>query len=928
MVPPFIHDLEPGRVPILVHTPNAQETDPMSAHDPLPAAALDLDPEETREWLDALSGVIETEGRARAHDLLETLLDHARQAGIDLPFSANTAYVNTIPVEDEAHHPGNLDIEERLRSYMRWNAMAMVVRANRHNPPDGGDLGGHISSFASLATMLGVGFNHFWHADTPEHGGDLLYIQGHSAPGIYARAFMEGRITEDQLANFRQEVGGKGLSSYPHPKLMPEFWQFPTVSMGLGPIMAIYQARFLKYLHARGLADTSKRKVWVFCGDGEMDEPESLGAIGLAAREKLDNLIFVINCNLQRLDGPVRGNGKIVQELEGEFRGAGWNVIKLLWGSYWDPLLARDKEGILRKIMMEMVDGDYQACKANDGAFVRKNFFGRDPRTAEMVARLSDDDIWRLNRGGHDPQKVYAAYHAAANHTGQPTVLLIKTVKGFGMGKSGEGKNTAHQTKKLTDEDIKLFRDRFNIPVPDEDISKLPFIRPAEHTPEMTYLHERRQALGGYLPKRRPKAEETLPVPGLEAFQSVLEPTTEGREISTTQAFVRCLTPLLRDAHLGPRVVPILVDEARTFGMEGLFRQIGIYAPEGQKYTPVDKDQVMYYREDKAGQILQEGINEAGGMSSWIAAATSYSTNNRVMIPFYIYYSMFGLQRIGDLAWAAGDMQARGFLLGGTSGRTTLNGEGLQHEDGHSQLVAGTIPNCLSYDPSFAHEVAVIIQDGLKRMVEKQENVFYYLTLLNENYAQPGLKPGTEAEIIAGMYRLQEAEASKPLQVNLLGSGSILRESMAAKELLEAEWGVGAHVWSCPSFNLLARDGQDAERWNLLHPTDVPRVPFVTKQLGRTAGPVVASTDYVKALPEQIRAYIPHGRSFKVLGTDGFGRSDFRYRLREHFEINRHYIVVAALKSLADEGQLPVSKVAEAISRYGIDTDKVNPLYA
>ncbi len=900
----------------------------MSAHDPLPAAALDLDPEETREWLDALTGVIETEGRARAHDLLETLLDHARQAGIDLPFSANTAYVNTIPVEDEAHHPGNLEIEERLRSYMRWNAMAMVVRANRHNPPDGGDLGGHISSFASLATMLGVGFNHFWHADTPEHGGDLLYIQGHSAPGIYARAFMEGRITEDQLANFRQEVGGKGLSSYPHPKLMPEFWQFPTVSMGLGPIMAIYQARFLKYLHARGLADTSKRKVWVFCGDGEMDEPESLGAIGLAAREKLDNLIFVINCNLQRLDGPVRGNGKIVQELEGEFRGAGWNVIKLLWGSYWDPLLARDKEGILRKIMMEMVDGDYQACKANDGAFVRKNFFGRDPRTAEMVARLSDDDIWRLNRGGHDPQKVYAAYHAAVNHTGQPTVLLIKTVKGFGMGKSGEGKNTAHQTKKLTDEDIKLFRDRFNIPVADEDIAKLPFIKPAEHTPEMTYLHERRQALGGYLPKRRPKAEETLPVPGLDAFQSVLEPTQEGREISTTQAFVRCLTPLLRDAHLGPRVVPILVDEARTFGMEGLFRQIGIYAPEGQKYTPVDKDQVMYYREDKAGQILQEGINEAGGMSSWIAAATSYSTNNRVMIPFYIYYSMFGLQRIGDLAWAAGDMQARGFLLGGTSGRTTLNGEGLQHEDGHSQLVAGTIPNCLSYDPSFAHEVAVIIQDGLKRMVEKQENVFYYLTLLNENYAQPGLLPGTEAEIIAGMYRLQEADTRQPLQVNLLGSGSILRESMAAKELLETEWGVGAHVWSCPSFNLLARDGQDAERWNLLHPTEAPRVPFVTKQLSRTQGPVVASTDYVKALPEQIRAYIPRGRSFKVLGTDGFGRSDFRYRLREHFEINRHYIVVAALKSLADEGQLPVSKVAEAISRYGIDADKVNPLYA
>ncbi len=900
----------------------------MSAQGPQLSANMDLDPQETREWLDALSGVIETEGRGRAHDLLETLLDHARQSGIDMPFSATTAYVNTIAVEDEAHCPGNLEIEERLRTFMRWNAMAMVVKANRHNPADGGDLGGHISSFASLATMLGIGFNHFWHGDHEGHGGDLLYIQGHSSPGIYARAFMEGRISEDQMLNFRQEVGGKGLSSYPHPKLMPEFWQFPTVSMGLGPIMAIYQARFLKYLHARGIADTSKRKIWVFCGDGEMDEPESLGAIGLAAREKLDNLVFVVNCNLQRLDGPVRGNGKIVQELEGEFRGSGWNVIKLLWGSYWDPLLARDKDGALRKIMMEMVDGDYQACKANDGAFVRKHFFGRDPKTAEMVARLSDDDIWRLQRGGHDPQKVYAAYNAAVNHTGQPTVLLIKTVKGFGMGKSGEAKNTAHQTKKLTDEDIKAFRDRFNIPVTDEDLPNLPFIKPADNTPEMKYLHERRQALGGYLPKRRPKAEETLPVPDLSAFQSVLEPTPEGREISTTQAFVRCLTPLLRDANLGPRVVPILVDEARTFGMEGLFRQIGIYAPEGQKYTPVDKDQVMYYREDKAGQILQEGINEAGGMSSWIAAATSYSTNNRVMIPFYIYYSMFGLQRIGDLAWAAGDMQARGFLLGGTSGRTTLNGEGLQHEDGHSQLVAGTIPNCLSYDPSFAHEVAVIIQNGLKRMVEQQENVFYYLTLLNENYAQPGLKQGTEAEIIKGMYLLQEGNGQHKLSVNLLGSGSILRESIAAKELLEAEWGVSANVWSCPSFNELARDGQDAERHNLLHPTATPRVPFVTQQLASHAGPVVASTDYVKALPEQIRAYIPKGRTYKVLGTDGFGRSDFRYRLREHFEINRHYVVVAALKSLADEGLVPASKVMEAITQYGIDVDKINPLYA
>jgi len=887
----------------------------------------DSDPQETREWLDALAAVVQAEGPQRAHGLLEALIDQARQAGIDLPFSANTAYVNTIPPEQEARSPGNLEMEERLRAYMRWNAMAMVVKANRLNPEDGGDLGGHIASFASLATLLGCGFNHFWHAEHEGHGGDLIYFQGHSSPGIYARAYLEGRLTEEQLLNFRQEVGGKGLSSYPHPKLMPEFWQFPTVSMGLGPIMAIYQARFLKYLHARGIADTANRKVWVFCGDGEMDEPESLGAIGLAAREKLDNLVFVINCNLQRLDGPVRGNGKIVQELEGEFRGSGWNVIKLLWGSNWDPLLARDKHGILRKIMMDMVDGDYQACKANDGAFVRELFFGRHPEAAKMVEHMSDEDIWRLQRGGHDAQKVYAAYHRAANHKGQPTVLLVKTVKGFGMGKAAEGKNIAHQAKKLTDDDIRAFRDRFNIPIPDEDLPKLPFVKPAEHTPEMTYLHARRQALGGYLPKRRPRADEQLPVPELATFQAILEPTAEGREISTTQAFVRVLSTLLRDATLGPRLVPILVDEARTFGMEGLFRQIGIYAPEGQKYTPVDRDQVMYYREDAAGQILQEGINEAGGMSSWIAAATSYSTNNRIMVPFYIFYSMFGLQRIGDLAWAAGDMQARGFLLGGTSGRTTLNGEGLQHEDGHSQLVASTIPNCLSYDPSFAHEVAVIMQHGLKRMVEQQDNVFYYLTLLNENYPQPGLKAGTEAEIIQGMYLLAEAPKLTP-RVNLLGCGSILRESLAARDLLERDWGVAANVWSCPSFNELAREGAQCERWNLLHPTEAPRLPFVTRQLEKHAGPVVASTDYVRAFADQIRAYIPRGRSYKVLGTDGFGRSDFRHRLRRHFEIDRHYIAVAALKALADEGSVPAARVAEAIARYEIDTEKVAPLLA
>ncbi|MEJ5029387.1 pyruvate dehydrogenase (acetyl-transferring), homodimeric type [Comamonas sp. MYb69] len=885
------------------------------------------DDQETREWMDALSAVIDREGADYAHSLIEQLLEHARQNSVDLPFSAKTGYVNTIETEQEARSPGNLEIEQRLRAYMRWNAMAMVVKANRIHPPEGGDLGGHIGSFASLASMFGAGFNHFWHAESDNHGGDCLYIQGHVSPGIYARAYLEGRISEEQLLNFRQEVDGKGLSSYPHPKLMPDFWQFPTVSMGLGPIMAIYQARFLKYLHARGIANTENRKVWVFCGDGEMDEVESLGAIGLAARENLDNLIFVINCNLQRLDGPVRGNGKIIQELEGEFRGSGWNVIKLIWGKGWDALLAKDHDGALRKIMMECNDGDYQAFKANDGAYVRKNFFGRDPRTLKMVEHMSDDEIWNLQRGGHDSQKVYAAFHAAQNHQGQPTVLLVKTVKGFGMGKVGEGKNNVHQTKKLADEDIKAFRDRFNIPIPDSQIADLPFYKPADDTPEMKYLHERRKALGGYLPKRREKADEQFTVPALDTFKAVLEATPEGREISTTQAYVRFLTQLLRDKEIGPRVVPILVDEARTFGMEGLFRQIGIYNPHGQQYTPVDKDQVMYYKEDTKGQILQEGINEAGGMSSWIAAATSYSHSNRIMIPFYIYYSMFGFQRIGDLAWAAGDLQARGFLLGGTSGRTTLNGEGLQHEDGHSHILAGTIPNCISYDPTFSHEVAVIMHEGLRRMVQNQENIFYYLTLLNENYAMPGLTPGTEEKILKGMY-LCKAGGAGDLRVQLLGSGTILRESFFAQELLAADWGVTADVWSCPSFNELTRDGQDADRWNLLHPLETAKVPFVTAELAGSTGPVIASTDYMKSYAEQIRPFIPAGRTYKVLGTDGFGRSDFRRKLREHFEIDRHYIVVAALKALAEDGKLPAQKVADAIAKYGINADKINPLYA
>ncbi len=897
------------------------------SNNPQAQSAAELDAQETREWLDALTAVIEREGPERAHALLEGLLEHARQASIDLPFSANTGYVNTLEPEQEARCPGNIAIEKRLRAYMRWNAMAMVVRANRIDPPEGGSLGGHIGSFASLASMWGAGFNHFWHAESEHHGGDCIYFQGHSAPGIYARAYLEGRINEEQLENFRQEVKGKGLSSYPHPHLMPGFWQYSTVSMGLGPMMAIYQARFMKYLHARGIANTEGRKVWVFLGDGEMDEPESRGAITLASRENLDNLIFVINCNLQRLDGPVRGNGKIIQELEGDFRGAGWNVIKLLWGKGWDDLLRRDKDGKLRQLMMETLDGDYQTFRAKDGAYIRQHFFGKYPETAKLVEHLTDDEIWDLRRGGHDPEKVYAAFHAANAHQGEPTVLLVKTVKGYGMGRAGEGRNTVHQTKLLDDEDIRYIRDRFNIPIPDSELDKLPYYKPADDTPEMKYLHERRQALGGYLPHRREKADESFTIPSLETFKAVIEPTAEGREISTTQAYVRFLTQLLRDKALGPRVVPILVDEARTFGMEGLFRPICIYNPKGQLYTPQDREQVMYYKESVDGQILQEGITEAGGMCSWIAAATSYSTNNRIMIPFYIYYSMFGFQRFGDLAWAAGDMLARGFILGGTSGRTTLNGEGLQHEDGHSHILAGTIPHCLTYDPSFAHEVAVILHDGLKRMVEKQENVFYYITLLNENYAMPGLTPGTEQQILQGMY-LCKPGAEGERRVQLLGSGSILRESLEAQKLLATDWGVQADVWSCPSFNQLTREGQDVERWNLLHPLEQPRVPFVARQLAGHPGPVVASTDYLKNYAEQIRPFVPKDRPYIVLGTDGFGRSDFRARLREHFEVDRHYIAVAALKGLADAGALPRQKVADAIRKYGIDTEKINPLHA
>jgi pyruvate dehydrogenase E1 component len=888
---------------------------------PKSSAANDPDSLETQEWLDALEAVLEREGPERAHYLLEKLIDKARRSGTYLPFSANTAYINTIPVSMEERSPGDAALEERIRSICRWNAMVMVAKANTNDD----ELGGHIASFASVGTLFGIGFNHFWHAPSTGHGGDLVYFQGHSAPGIYARAYMEGRLTEEQLTNFRRDVDGKGVTSYPHPWLMPDFWQFPTVSMGLGPLQAIYQARFLKYLHARGICDTSNRKVWVFCGDGEMDEPESLGAIGLAVREKLDNLIFVVNCNLQRLDGPVRGNGKIIQELEADFRGTGWNVIKLIWGSYWDPLFARDKDGLLLKLMEETVDGEYQNYKANDGAFVRKHFFGKYPELLEMVSRMTDDDIWRLNRGGHDPHKIYAAYASAVKTEGKPTVILAKTVKGYGMGKIGEGKNTTHQQKKMDIESIRTFRDRFNIPVPDDKLAELPFYKPADDDPIIQYMHERRKALGGYLPQRRPKAGASLVAPPLSAFEQVLK-SSEDRELSTTMAFVRVLTALLRDKNMGKFVVPIVPDEARTFGMEGMFRQLGIYSSEGQKYEPVDKSQVMYYREDKAGQILEEGINEAGAFSSWLAAATSYANNDRIMIPFYIFYSMFGLQRIGDLAWAGGDMQARGFLLGGTAGRTTLNGEGLQHEDGHSHILSSVIPNCISYDPTFGYELGVIIHDGLRRMMQEQENVFYYITVMNENYTHPGLPEGAKAGILKGMYLFKEGNPGKKSRVQLMGSGTILREVIAAGELLEKDFGVAADIWSAPSFTELRREGLECDRWNLLHPTEKPRLSYVETCLKDRVGPVVAASDYIKTFADQIRPFIPRNKTYRVLGTDGFGRSDSRAKLREFFEVNRYFVVVAALKALADQREIEASVVADAIKKYAINPEKPSPV--
>ena len=882
-----------------------------------PKKENDLDPQETQEWVEAMEAVVERDGFERAQFLLRELADHAVLSGVGSPYSASTPYLNTIPPELEVRSKGDQELEHKIRSIIRWNAVVMVMRANR----DSSDLGGHIASFASSATLYDVGFNHFWQAAGKDHGGDLVFFQGHSAPGIYARAFVEGRLTEEQMDNFRRESDGKGVPSYPHPWLMKDFWQFPTVSMGLGPIMAIYQARFLKYLHNRGLADTTGRKVWAFLGDGETDEPQSLGAIGLASRENLDNLIFVINCNLQGLDGPVRGNGKIIQELEGDFRGAGWNVIKVIWGSYWDPLLAKDTEGFLRKRMDEAIDGEYQAFKAKGGAYTRAHFFGKYPELLEMVSNMSDEDIWRLNRGGHDPHKIYAAYHSAVSHTGQPTVILAKTVKGYGMGGSGEAINITHSQKKMKMDDLKSFRDRFQVPISDKGVEQMSFYRPPDDAPEFEYLKQCRTALGGHLPARRTKGD-SLDIPGLTIFERLLQETGE-REISTTQALVQAMTLLCKDKNIGQRIVPIVPDEARTFGMEGMFRQIGIYAHEGQKYEPVDRDQLMYYKENQSGQLLEEGITEDGAMSSWIASATAYSNSGIQMIPFYIFYSMFGFQRIGDLVWAAGDMQARGFLIGATSGRTTLNGEGLQHEDGHSQIMAGNVPNCVSYDPTFSHELMVIIQNGMERMFKKQENVFYYITTMNENYSHPGLSKGQEKNIVKGMYLLQKGKKGKT-RVQLFGSGSILREAIAAADLLSADFKVEADIWSCTSFNQLKRDGDDVSRWNMLHPDKKPKMSHVEKCLLDTDGPVVAATDYVKLFADQIRAYVP--RSYSVLGTDGFGRSDTRQALRKHFEVDRYYIAVAALNALMEDGSVSVKTVNAAIKKYGIDPNKNNPL--
>lgn len=886
----------------------------------------DPDPQETREWQESIRAVVDKAGPERAASLINTLMVEGQRSGFLQHLPLTTGYINTIPPTREPPYPGDQAIERRIRSLIRWNAMVTVVHANRKP----GELGGHIASFASAATLYDVGFNHFWRAPSDEHPGDLLFIQGHSAPGIYARAFLEGRLSEERLDRFRTEVSGNGLSSYPHPWLMPTFWQTPTVSMGLGPLAAIYQAQFLKYLESRGLIAKSDRKVWCFIGDGETDEAETLGCIAFAGRERLDNLIFVVNCNLQRLDGPVYGNGKIIQVLEGVFRGAGWHVIKLIWGSQWDPLLDQDSQGILQQVMMDTVDGDYQRFAAFGSGYTREHFFSRHPQLEEMAKQLTDAQIGNLNRGGHDPCKIFAAYDQAVRTEGMPTVILAKTIKGYGLGAAGESLNPAHQTKKLNDDAIRSFRDRFDIPISDAQLSQsptIPFYRPDDSSVEIQYLLERRRRLGGMLPARRTKSSSSLAVPPLSTFERLLKSSGE-RSYSTTMAFVQTLGIALRDKVIGPRIVPIVADEARTFGMEGLFRQIGIYAPFGQKYKPVDADQLMYYREEASGQVLQQGINEPGAMASWMAAGTSYSVSDVPMLPFYIYYSMFGFQRVGDIAWQAADMRTRGFLLGGTAGRTTLNGEGLQHQDGFSQIVAGGIPNVRSYDPTFGYEVTVIVQHGMQAMLTDQIDNYYYLTLMNENYPHPEMPKGAEEGIIQGMYLFHDAGKIRKgeARVQLLGSGTILREAIAAADLLKKEFNVSADLWSCTSFNLLRRDGFEVERWNRLHPDKTPRKPYVTTLLEKQAGPAIAATDYVRAFADQIRAFVP--MHYTVLGTDGFGRSDTREHLRSFFEVDRYAIAHAAIAALVHEGQLTQQDLVRAIDVFKMRPESVNPATA
>ncbi len=882
-----------------------------------PVSKDDIDPAETQEWIDSLKAVLKIDGSPRAGYLLKKIMDEAYAQGLVLPDTRTTPYINTIPAAADIRSPGDQNIERKIRAYIRWNAAAMVVKANKKNP----ELGGHIGTFASAATLYDVGMNHFWRAKNNKFGGDLVYFQGHSAPGIYARAFLEGRISEKQLDKFRQEVDEGGLSSYPHPWLMPKFWQFTTVSMGLGPMMAIYQARFTKYLINRGLLKDQDRKIWCHIGDGEMDEPESLGAIGLAAREKLDNLIFVVNCNLQRLDGPVRGNGKIIQELEGRFRGAGWNVIKVIWGSYWDPLLLKDKTGLLVKRMTEAVDGEYQAFKAKGGAYVREKFFGKYTELKELVANMTDADIWKLNRGGHDPHKVYSAYHSAVRCKGKPTVIIAKTIKGYGMGKSGESMNTTHQQKKLGEEDLLYYRDRFNVPLTDKQVKNIEYYKPKENSPEIKYLKNCRHKLGGNIPERTTFAKP-VKTPPQDIFESFMKSTGE-KEMSTTMALVRMLANLLRDKNVAPRLVPIIADEARTFGMEGFFQKIGIYAHEGQKYEPVDSEQLSSYREDKSGQVLQEGITEAGAMSSWIAAGTSYTNHDLEMVPIYLFYSMFGFQRIGDFAWAAADSQTRGFLIGATSGKTTLAGEGLQHQDGHSLLMASAIPNCVSYDPTFSYEMAVIFRDGLKRMHEKKENIYYYITAMNENYTHPEKPAGSDQGILKGMYLFKNYKGKGKAKVQMLGSGSILREIIKAAETLSKDYGVDCNVWSATSFNELKKDGMEVERRNLLNPKEKPKKSYVQKCLDSQEGIIFAASDYIRSHTDQIRPYL--NKPFYTLGTDGFGRSDTRKELRKFFEVDKKHIVTYTLSALAKEQLMASDHAEKAIKKYNIDQTKIFP---